>query len=300
MRLRFVLRLISALIFATFAAIFALLIPPIAGVESNMVRILITTLAALVGFLVFPDIANSITRITLRIFNFVLNRVSQEVSNQMLRIRPVLPFYHPTPQPGSVTITKPLILDTSAIIDGRVLDIAKTRFLSGMVLVPKFILTELQQVADSSDNLKRKRGRRGFEIVEQLKKVKWLNVEVWDKDQSGRGADEKLISLAKSLGGKIITTDFNLNKVATLAGIVVLNVNDLSNAIKIYALPGEVIKIKITHMGKDFNQGVGYLEDGTMVVVDGGAQDLGKTVEVEIVKNIQNPAGRMIFGKESK
>lgn len=298
MRLIFVLRLISALIFASFAALFALLIPPIPGVESSTVRILLTIVAALVGFLVFPDIANNISRITLTTFNFTLRRLSSEVSSQMLRLRSHQPlFNNTTPQAGSVTLVKPLILDTSAIIDGRVLDIAKVGFLSGLILVPRFVLTELQQVADSSDDLKRGRGRRGFETVEELKKIKGVKLEIWDKDQAGKAVDEKLINLAKSLNGKIVTTDFNLNKVATLANLTVLNVNDLSNSVKTVALPGEVLKIKIVHIGKDTKQGVGYLDDGTMVVVTGGADKIGQSIEVEVTKNLQIPAGRMIFGK---
>lgn len=297
MRLRIVLRLISALIFATFAAIFTLLIPPIPNVESNLVRILLTIIAALVGFLLFPDIANNTTRITLKTFNLVLHRVASEVSSQMLRLRSPSPFPQTTPQTGGVTLVKPLILDTSAIIDGRILDIAKVSFINGLILVPRFVLTELQQVADSSDDLKRGRGRRGFETVEQLKRVKGVKLEIWDKDQNGKTVDEKLINLAKSLNGKIITTDFNLNRVSSLAGVGILNVNDLSNAVKVVALPGEALKIKIVHIGKDSAQGIGYLEDGTMVVVSNGAEKIGKTIEVEVTKNIQNPAGRMIFAK---
>ena len=188
-------------------------------------------------------------------------------------------------------------MDTSAIIDGRILDIAKTGFVSGLVLVPKFILTELQQVADSADSLKRARGRKGFEIVEELKKIKKLRIEIWDKDQNGKQVDEKLLNLAKSLHGRIITTDYNLNRVAQAWGIEVLNVNDLANAVKTVSLPGESMEIKVVHLGKDKTQGVGYLSDGTMVVVADSAEKIGQTVKTEVTKNIQTPAGRMIFAK---
>lgn len=298
MRTSLILRLILAFVFATLAAIYSQLIPNFEGATSFLVRVLLTIAAGLIGYIVFPGIARSIRVITLTTFNFIVHRVSSEVSNQILRFqKPNLPQSSPISQLGSVSLTKPLILDTSAIIDGRILDIARIGFISGLILVPKFVLTELQQVADSSDDLKRARGRRGFETVEELKKLKNLRTDVWDKDQSGKFVDEKLINLAKGLSGKIITTDFNLNKLASISNIPVLNVNDLANAVKTISLPGEKMEIKIMHLGKDKMQGVGYLNDGTMVVVSAAAEKLGKTVKIEVTKNIQTPAGRMIFGK---
>lgn len=298
MRLRLIFRLILAFLFATLAAIYSQLIPPISGVNAFLVRALLTVAAGGIGYVVFPPIARSVRVITLTTFNFVVHRVSSEVSNQLVKLpRPNLPFSHSTPQIGSVALTRPLILDTSVIIDGRILDIAQTGFISGLILIPKFVLTEIQQVADSSDDLKRQRGRRGFEVVEQLKKLKIMRVEVWDKDQAGKGVDEKLMNLAKGLNGKILTTDFNLNKLATISNLSVLNINDLANAVKTLSLPGEKLEIKIVHLGKDKSQGVGYLADGTMVVVADGAEKLGHTIRIEVTKNIQTPAGRMIFGK---
>lgn len=298
MRLRRIFRLVWAFLLATFAAIFSQLIPPFFGESSFIIRVLLTLAAAGIGYVVFPPVARWIRVITITTFNFVVHRLSSEVSNQLIKFpRPNLPHANPTPQVGSVALVKPLILDTSVIIDGRILDIAKTGFIFGLVLVPKFVLTELQQVADSSDDLKRQRGRRGFEVLEELKKIKPLRVEVWDKDQSGKTVDEKLMNLAKALNGKILTTDFNLNKVATVSNILVLNVNDLANAVKTMSLPGEKLDIKIVHLGKDKTQGVGYLDDGTMVVVASSADNLGKTINVEITKNIQTPAGRMVFAK---
>lgn len=299
MRLKFVFRAILTFIFATLAAIYSQLIPPILGEQSFIIRVLLTVAAGGLGYIVFPRVARWIRVITLTTFNFVVHRLSLEVSNQLVKLpRPNFPFTH-TPQVGSLNLTKPLILDTSAIIDGRILDIAKVGFISGLILIPKFVLTELQQVSDSSDNLKRARGRRGFEVVEELKKIKQVRVDIWDKDQTGKTVDEKLLNLAKGLHGKIITTDFNLNKIASISNISVLNVNDLANALKTVSLPGEEFEVKIVHLGKDRNQGVGYLPDGTMVVVSESAEEIGQTIKVEVTKNIQTPAGRMIFAKES-
>lgn len=298
-RQRLILRLILALIFAIIAAIFSQLIPPAEGINFFAVRVLLTLAAAGIGYVVFPDIARYVRVVILTLFNFVVHRVSSEVSNQIVKFpRPNFPFSHPTPQIGSLALTRPLILDTSTIIDGRILDIAKTGFISGLVLIPKFVLTELQQVADSSDDLKRQRARRGFEVIEELKKIKGIRIDIWDKEQGGKTVDDKLLSLTKSLHGRIITTDFNLNKVASVSNINVLNVNDLANALKSTALPGEKLELKIVHVGKDPKQGVGYLEDGTMVVIANGAERIGQTVKVEVTKMIQIPAGKMIFAKK--
>lgn len=299
MRLRQVLRLIWAFLFATFAAIYSQLIPPFLGEASFAVRALLTLASAGIGYILFPPVAKSIRLITMTTFNFVVHRVSFEVSSQLLKLRPSQPFSQPIPQVGSLALTRPLLLDTSAIIDGRILDIIKTGFISGLVLVPQFVLTELQQVADSSDGLKRARGRRGFEIVEELKKDKHIRLEIWDKDQNGKQVDDKLLNLAKSLHGRIITTDFNLNKLAVASNINVLNVNDLANALKTVSLPGEMMELKIMHLGKNNSQGVGYLADGTMVVISEAADKIGQTIKIEVTKSIQTPAGRMIFGKES-
>lgn len=300
MRVKLVLRLIVAFLFATFAAIYTQLIPSFVG-DSFIIRLLLTLAAGGLGYVVFPSIAQSIRIITMTSLNFIIHRLSSEVSSQMLKF--IRPNQHilggVTPQVGSIALTRPLILDTSAIIDGRILDIAQTGFISGLVLAPQFILTELQQVADSSDSLKRARGRKGFETVEELKKVKGLRVEVWDKGQNGKQVDEKLLNLAKSLNGRIITTDYNLNKLAHVSNISVLNVNDLANAVKTISLPGEAFEMKIMHLGKDKSQGIGYLPDGTMVVIAGVADKIGQTIKIEVTKNIQTPAGRMIFAKET-
>ncbi|MDO8573543.1 MAG: TRAM domain-containing protein [Candidatus Daviesbacteria bacterium] len=299
MRLRLVLRLVLAFLFATFAAIFSQLIPPFLGEASFVIRVLLTLAAGGLGYMVFPPVARSVRIITMTSLNFVVHRLLSELSNQIVKIPHSSPSISGThSQVGSVSMTRPLVLDTSAIIDGRILDIAKTGFVSNLVLVPSFVLTELQQVADSADSLKRARGRKGFETVEELKKLKSIRVEIWDKDQSNKAVDERLLNLAKNLHGRIITTDFNLNKLAVASNISVLNVNDLANAVKTISLPGESMEIKIVHLGKDRSQGVGYLADGTMVVVTDSAEKIGRTVKVEVTKNIQTPAGRMIFAKE--
>ena len=293
-----------AVIFAATAVIFSELIPPVEGLNPFIPKAVVTVLAGLVGFVLFPEVATKITVLTLHTFNVVVSRVSSELLSQMMRVAspPSGGFHLPfTTQSagGQVSLNKPLILDTSAIIDGRILDIAKTGFVYGTILVPSSVLRELQQVADSADFLKRSRGRRGFEIIEELKKVKGLRIEVWDKEPNPRGAvDDKLIALAKNLNGRILTTDFNLNRVAGISNVVVLNVNDLANAVKTVAIPGERLKIKIMHLGKDLSQGVGYLDDGTMVVTADGASMVGKTVDVEVTKILQLPAGRMIFTKK--
>lgn len=299
MRLRLILRLILALIFATIAVIFSDLIPPLPGINPTLLKVALTGIFAWAGYLLFPSIARYIRLFSLTTFNIVVHRVSQELTNQLLRLpKARLPFGQQTPQIGSVSLTKPLILDTSAIIDGRILDVAKTGFLSGLLLVPRFVLTELQQVSDSKDDLKRQRGRKGFDSLEELKKVKGVKLEIWDKDQAGKAVDDKLLNLAKALNGKVITCDFNLNRLASIAGVSILNINDLANSVKTIALPGESIEIKIAHLGKDSKQGVGYLSDGTMVVVSEGADLIGHTIKVEVTKILQIPQGRMIFAKK--
>lgn len=300
MRLIFILRLILALTFALVTVIFSDLIPEIPRTNTLLVKVLATVLSAWIGFLIFPDVSRSVKTFSIVLFNVILHRISQEFMNQLMRLpRARMPFGHQTPQIGQVQLTKPLILDTSSIIDGRILDVCKTGFLSGLILVPRFVLSELQQVADSKDDLKRQRGRRGFDTLEELKKIKAIKVEVWDKEQGGKGVDDKLLNLSKSLHGKIITCDFNLNRLAESLGLSVLNINDLANSLKTIALPAEVIEIKIVHLGKDPRQGVGYLPDGTMVVISDGADLIGSVIKVEVTKTIQIPQGRMIFGRKT-
>jgi len=190
------------------------------------------------------------------------------------------------------------ILDTSVIIDGRIADIAETGFLDGILVIPQFVLRELQLVADSADSLKRNRGRRGLDILQRVQKIATVHVQIVEDDfPAVREVDMKLIELAKLYEGKIVTNDFNLNKVAQLQGVEVLNINELANSLKPIVLPGEIMKVFILKEGKEYNQGVAYLDDGTMVVVDNARKMIGKTIDISVTSVLQTTAGKMIFGK---
>lgn len=188
------------------------------------------------------------------------------------------------------------ILDTSTIIDGRIADIIETGFLEGRLIVPQFVLGELQQVADSPDPLKRNRGRRGLDILNRIQKSKNVRIKFHERDfPEIRGVDGKIVKLASLLRSRVLTNDYNLNKVAELQGIKVLNINDLANAVKPIVLPGEVMNVKVIKDGKEYGQGVGYLDDGTMVVVESGRNYIGESIEVLVTSILQTSAGRMIF-----
>jgi uncharacterized protein YacL len=190
------------------------------------------------------------------------------------------------------------LLDTSALIDGRIADICETHFLDGTLGVPRFVLHELQLVADSSDTLKRQRGRRGLEVLQRMQKMPWLEIRILEKEFSGGATvDQKLLELARESDSKIVTNDFNLNKVARVQGIPVLNVNELANAMKPAVLPGESMRVLIVREGKESTQGVAYLEDGTMVVVDGARRSINRTIDIVVTSMHQTPAGKMIFGR---
>jgi uncharacterized protein YacL len=190
------------------------------------------------------------------------------------------------------------ILDTSVIIDGRIADVCETGFIDGALVIPQFVLKELQLVADSGDSLKRNRGRRGLDILQKIQKMSGVEVVISDVDfPDVREVDLKLIELARTLHGKIVTNDFNLNKVAQLRGVEVLNVNELANSLKPVVLPGEVMKVFILKEGKEYNQGVAYLDDGTMVVVDNARKMISKTIDIVVTSVLQTTAGKMIFGR---
>jgi uncharacterized protein YacL len=190
------------------------------------------------------------------------------------------------------------ILDTSVIIDGRIADVAETGFLDGVLVIPQFVLRELQLVADSADSMKRNRGRRGLDILQRIQKMAHLTVQIVEEDfPQVRDVDMKLIELGKIYDCKIITNDFNLNKVAQLHGVEVLNINELANSLKPIVLPGETMRVFILKEGKEYNQGVAYLDDGTMVVVDNAKRMISKTVDIAVTSVLQTTAGKMIFGK---
>jgi uncharacterized protein YacL len=190
------------------------------------------------------------------------------------------------------------ILDTSVIIDGRIADVCETGFIDGTLVIPQFVLKELQLVADSADSMKRNRGRRGLDILQKIQKMAGVEVSISDLDfPDVREVDLKLIELARALQGKIVTNDFNLNKVAQLRGVDVLNVNELANSLKPVVLPGELMKVFILKEGKEYNQGVAYLDDGTMVVVDNARKMISKTIDIVVTSVLQTTAGKMIFGR---
>ena len=192
--------------------------------------------------------------------------------------------------------TTPKILDTSVIIDGRIAEIAEAGFMEGPLIIPQFVLVELQQVADSSDPLRRNRGRRGLDMLQRIQKNSVTAIQIVDTDfPDVKEVDLKLIELALKTGGKIVTNDFNLNKVAQLRGVKILNINDLANCLRPLVLPGEPMRIFVSKEGKEHGQGVGYLDDGTMVVVEGGRRALGRTIDVNVTTVLQTAAGKMIF-----
>lgn len=193
----------------------------------------------------------------------------------------------------------PKVLDTSVIIDGRILDICQTGFVEGNLIIPNFVLEELRHIADSSDDLKRNRGRRGLDILNKIQTELDINVELVDKDfPEIAEVDSKLLKLAQVMKGEVLTNDFNLNKVAKVQGVKVLNINELANAVKPIVLPGEDMMIQIVKDGKEANQGIAYLDDGTMIVVEGGKRQIGQNLNVTVTSVLQTAAGRMIFAKK--
>lgn len=206
-------------------------------------------------------------------------------------------------QPATKTEAKsdeptPVLLDSSVIIDGRIADISQTGFIMGPMLIPRFVLNEVQYIADSADSLRRNRGRRGLDMLNKLQRESAVPVVITDMDvKHVRQVDDKLVQLAKQLHCPIVTNDFNLNQVAQLQGVTVLNINALANAVKALVLPGETIRVQVIDEGKEMGQGVGYLDDGTMVVVENGLRYINRSIDVQVTKVLQTNAGRMIFGQ---
>jgi uncharacterized protein YacL len=207
----------------------------------------------------------------------------------------VIPYVRFTRQDISET---PVVLDTNIIIDGRIMKLCSTKFLEGRLIIPRFVLRELQYIADSEDNLRKARGRRGLEILNQLQKTPAIDIKIHEEDfPEIQDVDAKIIRLAKLLNGKILTNDYNLAQVAELQRITVLNINELARALKPVVMPGETLSILVIKEGKEHNQGIGYLDDGTMIVIEQGKQFIGQTIKIEITSMLQTQAGQMIFSK---
>lgn len=283
------------------------LLPLPAPYTLNQTRFIYALGGIIIGLLAFAPISSWIVKTSTSLFKQLISRLAFEIFNQFTQLTSrgrgiVFPASLASAsgndlEPYLSSLSGAVILDTSSIIDGRILEVSKAGFLSGVLLVPNFVLLELQQVADSADSIKRGRGRRGFEIIDNLKKISGVKLEVWDNDIKGKTVDEKLVRLGKMIGGKVVTCDFNLNRVARLSGVRILNLNELSNALKSLPVPGEKLQLKIIQEGKDKHQGVGYLADGTMVVVKDAGSLMGQEISAEVNKILQGPSGRMIFGK---
>jgi len=196
---------------------------------------------------------------------------------------------------------RPLILDTSAIVDGRIYDLSESRLFDAPIVVPRFVLNELQLIADSADKLKRNRGRRGLDVLKKMQSSQVIEVEIDEtavaETEEARGVDQKLMVFAKAHNGRLVTTDYNLTKVAQVRGVDVVNINDLANLLKVVALPGETMQVKIVKPGEEADQGIGYLDDGTMIVVEGGRSKIGRDVQISVTSSLQTSAGKMIFGR---
>ncbi|MHB1611178.1 MAG: PIN domain-containing protein [Sulfobacillus sp.] len=262
-------------------------------------------LGLLIAFLLTVELsglgwAGDLFRIAITVgFGYVGLRVSLRKKDEIMRPQNWLPrVKHRASQASLGEVSKPKILDTSVIIDGRIADICQSGFLEGPLIIPGFVLEELRHIADSADVLKRNRGRRGLDILNHIQKELKTSVQIYEKEVDPTlEVDSKLLKLAKIMDGKVITNDFNLNKVAELQGVPVLNINELANAVKPVVLPGEEMVVHVIKDGKESGQGIGYLDDGTMIVVDGGRKFIGQTVSVIVTSVLQTAAGRMIFAK---
>ncbi len=276
---------------------------PLPSPYDDFSRLIYAVLGVLIGLSMFARFSSWVVGTFTRLIRELGMWITTEIINQFTTL--ASRGWKVTPTPGEegesdakrIGSSGSIILDTSSIIDGRVLDIARSGFLSGLILVPEFVLTELRTVADSADPVKRARGRNGFAVIEKLKKTPGVKVEIWEKELSGKAVDDKLLRLGRILHGRVLTTDYNLNRMAKVTGVMVLNINDLTNALKTLPIPGEKLSVKITQQGKDDHQGVGYCPDGTMVVVKDAVDRIGQETTVEVTKIIQGPAGRIIFGK---
>ncbi len=242
-----------------------------------------------------PDTINNIKLFATFAFIYLGLTLGIKGKDEFNLVIPYVKFKRQTMKEESV------IVDTSSIIDGRILDIVKTKFIEAKFIVPRFVLNELHALADSTDHMKRQKGKRGIEILHSLKKEANIEVEVLDQSVEGvKSVDEKLVKLGQDLDSKILTTDYNLNRIAQLQGVIVLNINDLANALKPSFVAGQQFPLKLIKEGKEHNQAVGYLEDGTMVVVEAAKRLIGKTVNVEVTSVLQSSSGRIVFTKLTK
>jgi uncharacterized protein YacL len=278
---------VNEIIFATTGGIVGLIIASLFGILLAQISFFWTIISVLIAVALASIGADIAVRKREELINFFSNIKKGSVSKEKKS---------KGPQKGDAKI-----LDTSVIIDGRIFDICQTGFIEGSLIIPNFVLEELRHIADSSDALKRNRGRRGLDILNKIQKELNIDVQIYEKDFPDIAeVDSKLLKLAQVLNGKVITNDYNLNKVAEFQGVSVLNINELANAVKPVVLPGEEMKIQIIKDGKESGQGVAYLDDGTMIVVEGGRKYIGETKDVVVTSVLQTAAGRMIFARRKE
>ncbi|MBE0446536.1 MAG: TRAM domain-containing protein [Actinobacteria bacterium] len=253
------------------------------------------------GYIEIPFLKFSVAIFAFVVLGYLGVRISLKKKEDLRLFMRAVPLPVAKPHvvaPGKLDLGTTKLLDTSVIIDGRIADVAKTGFIEGMLTIPRFVLRELQTVADSEDPLKRNRGRRGLDILKSLQNEPRLHLEILERDYPDlTDVDAKLVRLGSETNSPILTNDYNLNKIAELQGVQVLNLNELANSLKPVVLPGEEMFVGLIREGKEAGQGVGYLDDGTMVVVDGGRVHVGEEVEILVTSVLQTPAGRMIFGR---
>lgn len=275
---------ITDIIFGSIGLVFGLIVAFLIGYALNAIEVpILNTVAPIVLTLIFGYLGFQVGfKKRDELLNLFSNKRKKAIEEE--------------PEAATRNILK--ILDTSVIIDGRIADICQTGFLEGTIVIPQFVLEELQHIADSSDVLKRNRGRRGLDILNRIQKELAIKVEIYEGDfEEIQEVDSKLVKLAKVTNGVVVTNDFNLNKVCEFQGVAVLNINDLANAVKPVVLPGEEMKVQVIKDGKEQNQGIAYLDDGTMIVVEDGRDYIGKHIDVLVTSVLQTSAGRMIFAK---
>jgi len=291
-------------------ALFAYLQKKIRNIEKTLQKrslqeIVIASFGLIIGLIIANLVSIPFLKIPLAgiilafIMNIVIGYIGIDIALKKKDELSDIPFiFKKSNIKTSGSYIRPKILDTSVIIDGRIADICQTGFIEGPLVIPSFVLRELQHIADSSDGLKRNRGRRGLDILNIIQKDLNIPVKILDKDfEDIDEVDSKLLKLAERMNGMIITNDYNLNKIASFQGVPVLNINELANAVKPIVLPGEDMNVQVVKDGKENGQGIAYLDDGTMIVVDGGKKHIGESIGVIVTSVLQTPAGRMIFAK---